>query len=687
MRNTGQVLQGGSGKGEPGVTRRWVVRVMVGVAALAAGLGVGVALAGSGGLDPSFGTGGTTVLEHPTSTYPTPMGLTPAGKVVAVSTSEGVITVSRLLASGAPDPSFDGDGVATIEEPGFPSAHAVAIEPDGKIVIVGFKNVGSNEEDAMVWRLKADGGPGAVNGALDPTFGTGGAVALKPDTDNVGNAVAIQPDGKVLVTGSIFNLPSGKNTAAVWRLTEAGTLDTSFDTDGLAELSDAHEDQAEAIALAPDGRIVIAGDTTDASNPPDVVVWRLKPNGGAGELNGARDTSFDTDGQADIDSGGEDRAFGVTVQPDGKIVVVGRSDRESHSTAMVWRLKVNGGPGGTSEGLDPTFDTDGAAQLSPGGFAGASAVTVQPDGKILVAGYSEAGSETGAAVVWRLASNGGTGAANGALDPTFGTGGMMRVTAGAGASANALALGPDRRIVVAGSTFSENLLVFRALGDPFSLAVTKAGTGSGSVQSSPAGISCGAVCSGPFDDGALVTLDATPAAGSAFAGWSGAGCSGTGACSLTMSADRAVTANFGALPVAHAAPKITNLKQSHASWREGSKRPKGRKRVPRGTTFTYSLDQQATVRFAFTQRVGGRRVKGRCLAQTPKNRHGHSCRRTVTRGTLSVAAHAGMNKLSFLGQLGHSKRLLPGRYTLIVTAENPAGLRAKASSLSFSIVR
>ena len=101
-----------------------------------------VAVAGSGGLDPTFGESGTTVVERPTSTYPTPVGLTAAGKIVAVTTEGGVITVSRFLANGAPDPTFDGDGTATIEEPEtFPSAHAAAVQPDGKIILVGFKNL------------------------------------------------------------------------------------------------------------------------------------------------------------------------------------------------------------------------------------------------------------------------------------------------------------------------------------------------------------------------------------------------------------------------------------------------------------------------------------------------------------------------------------------------------------------
>ncbi len=81
------------------------------------------------------------------------------------------------------------------------------------------------------------------------------------------------------------------------------------------------------------------------------------------------------------------------------------------------------------------------------------------------------------------------------------------------------------------------------------LTVKKAGTGSGTVTSSPAGISCGAQCSASYEQGTKVTLTATPAAGSTFAGWSGGGCSGTGACVVTIpNADVTVTATFNANP-------------------------------------------------------------------------------------------------------------------------------------------
>src|SRR5213079_2684458 len=70
----------------------------------------------------------------------------------------------------------------------------------------------------------------------------------------------------------------------------------------------------------------------------------------------------------------------------------------------------------------------------------------------------------------------------------------------------------------------------------FALTVTRAGTGSGAVASVPAGITCGVTCSAPFDYNTAVTLTATPATGSTFAGWSGGGCTGTSTCTVTMTA-------------------------------------------------------------------------------------------------------------------------------------------------------
>jgi hypothetical protein len=82
------------------------------------------------------------------------------------------------------------------------------------------------------------------------------------------------------------------------------------------------------------------------------------------------------------------------------------------------------------------------------------------------------------------------------------------------------------------------------------LTLLRAGTGAGTVTSSPAGIDCGPTCSKGFVAGAPVTLTATPSSGSTFAGWSGGGCTGTGTCQVTLSADREVTAIFDTAPAA-----------------------------------------------------------------------------------------------------------------------------------------
>ena len=88
------------------------------------------------------------------------------------------------------------------------------------------------------------------------------------------------------------------------------------------------------------------------------------------------------------------------------------------------------------------------------------------------------------------------------------------------------------------------------------LTVGKAGAGSGTVVSSPAGIACGAACTAGFSAGTLVTLTATPAAGSGFAGWAGGGCAGTGPCALTLAAATSVTASF---ETGTAIPRLGNI--------------------------------------------------------------------------------------------------------------------------------
>ncbi len=137
-------------------------------------------------------------------------------------------------------------------------------------------------------------------------------------------------------------------------------------------------------------------------------------------------------------------------------------------------------------------------------------------------------------------------------------------------------------------------------------------------------------------------------------------------------------------------PVLANAAQSNRSWREGKRLAsfsRKHKLPPLGTTFSFTLNEQARVSFTFTQQVGGRKVNGRCVAQSKKNRRKHACKRTLTRGTLSFTGHAGTNKVSFQGRISHSKKLGLGSYTLVITATNAAGQHSSTKQLSFTIVK
>jgi hypothetical protein len=138
-----------------------------------------------------------------------------------------------------------------------------------------------------------------------------------------------------------------------------------------------------------------------------------------------------------------------------------------------------------------------------------------------------------------------------------------------------------------------------------------------------------------------------------------------------------------------AAPAITAAHESASTWREGSKLAQisRRKKPPVGTTFSFVLNEQARVSFSFNQRVTGRVVGERCAAKIHRNATRKTCKRTVTVGTLSFTGHAGTNKVVFQGLISRSKRLPSGRYTLLITATNPAGARSATTSLSFTIVK
>jgi hypothetical protein len=139
--------------------------------------------------------------------------------------------------------------------------------------------------------------------------------------------------------------------------------------------------------------------------------------------------------------------------------------------------------------------------------------------------------------------------------------------------------------------------------------------------------------------------------------------------------------------VAAATPVLSSVKQSHRTWREGGKLAHiSSARPPVGSVFSFVLNEHAQVRFTFSQRVNGRRVNGSCVAATGANRSAPACKRSVTRGALSFAGHAGANSVAFQGRLSHAHKLTAGVYELTIVATSVTLKRSAPRSLSFTIV-
>ena len=331
----------------------------------------------------------------------------------------GSFCVARLLPDGRLDTTFRTTGKRTI---GFgrpnESAFAAALQPDGKIVLAGDSNL-----RVAVARLNP-------NGSLDSTFSGDGKLIFSWGPISRAMAVVVMPSGKLLLAG--FSGPEGGNIE-VSRLQPGGALDAGFGVAGRASIDFGGTEFGLAMALQANGRILVAGRSLAAG----AVVVRLRANG-------ALDPDFDGDGRVVLPGGGSANA--VLVQPDRKIVVAGTT---STSRMAITRLNPNGS-------LDTAFGANGTTTVDFGSIDDfANAAVLQPDGKIVVCGYSQ-GDEDIAVV--RLGPDG-------SLDATFGSAGKATAGFGVATFGNAVALQANGRIVVAGQrSGSDDFAVARLRG-------------------------------------------------------------------------------------------------------------------------------------------------------------------------------------------------------------------------------
>ncbi|MFD8631523.1 hypothetical protein [Streptomyces sp. NPDC059656] len=379
----------------------------------------GVAVAAPGDPDTGFGTGGRVTTDFGGFEQVNGVAVQPDGKIVAVGLTDtggadgGVdnFAVARYDANGTPDNTFGTGGRLTTDFGG--AAQAVAVQPDGKIVVVG-----PGDDDFAVARYNADGSP-------DTTFDNDGRATTQFGGVDQARAVALRPDGKIVVAG--LSNAGGTYDFAVARYNSNGSPDIDFDADGRVTTDfEGGLDQVFGLALRPDGRIVAAG----SANGFGADDFALVQYDGDGTL----DSGFGTGGRVTTDFGGLDQARGMALQPDGKIVTAGLGGSGSTSAFALARHNADGSP-------DAGFGTDGRLTTAFGATGGAAAVAVQSDGKIVAAGQGGSG--------FALARFNGDGTA----DTSFGTGGKVTTDfAGADDGAHALAVQADGKIVAAGAS-------------------------------------------------------------------------------------------------------------------------------------------------------------------------------------------------------------------------------------------
>jgi len=345
------------------------------------------------------------------------------GKILVAGDEANEFGLYRYNTDGSLDPSFGGgDGmVATDVSADADWGQAVVVQGDGKILVAGYSNHASNK-DIFVLRYDSDG-------TLDATFGTGGIVTLDfAGQNDAAKAIALQADGKILVAGSV----SGASEWLLARYDTDGSLDTSFDGDGMVTLDVSGTDWGTDVVVQPDGKILIGGRAM-VSGDYTFAVARY-------DSGGSLDATFGGgDGIAQVDvATGSDFGEGIALQTDGKILQTGYNTTSGELIVVRW----------DSAGvLDTSFDSDGIVTTDiAGGDDFGEAIAVQADGKLLVAGYHNNGTDDDFAAV-RYNSDG-------SLDTSFGGGdGIVTTPIGSGTDQGlALAILPDGSSVLVGKS-------------------------------------------------------------------------------------------------------------------------------------------------------------------------------------------------------------------------------------------
>jgi uncharacterized delta-60 repeat protein len=383
--------------------------------------------------DTSFGSSGlvtTDFLRGADSA--SAVAVLPDGRVVVAGSAgiarddKTVFAVARYEVDGALDYHFAGNGFVTTAIGGSSAALAVARDASGRIVAAGRTCASARSANCQIAVARY-----WPDGALDSSFGQAGVAILKLGTKHAeATALTILPSGRMLVAGTQNDL------FVIARLEPDGSLDATFGQAGVATLGFGRDAAAARALLAePSGDIVVAGSALGAADHDFAL--------GMFDDSGRLDVLCGVDGRvrADFD-GAHDAATALALAADGGILVAGEATMTgSPTTFAVMKLHADGS-------TDTAFGTQGHALVSFPSDAHPRALLVLPSGTIVAAGAATR-SATDADLAFAFLTPAG------ALDPAFGTDGIVTHDVLGGLdTVNGLAVAPGGRMIAAGSASS-----------------------------------------------------------------------------------------------------------------------------------------------------------------------------------------------------------------------------------------
>jgi uncharacterized delta-60 repeat protein len=402
----------------------------------------------SGSLDPTFNPLQGYVMSTDAEDFKDrgiEVAVQPDGKIVTLGYANNShnddLVLSRFTAEGKTDAAFGSGCFVRYDGGDNDKGLGLTLQADGKILATGFTTHLGNR-DLLLLRYES-------NGSLDRSFGNNGVVTFDSpgSSTDIGFAVTCEADGGIMVAGEVSN--KTHQDVLVLHYTPAGILDIRFGKEGVFTYGKTGLDRGFDATIQKDEKIVVTGSTV-TNRTDDALLLRINPDG-------TLDQTFGRDGTVTYSSEGDRSDYGnyVALQADGKIVVSGATTIDGAYELLVLRYNPDGSP-------DVTFGDTGVIHYGDigGNDDYGYAHVIQRDGKIVIVGYSGESTSDEVLVVRFNPS--------GEPDTSFGTGGRVMWN-GPGNNRDygqGIALQPDGKIVVTGFSHhnaSEDLLVMRLL--------------------------------------------------------------------------------------------------------------------------------------------------------------------------------------------------------------------------------